>query len=84
MKTKPATDFRNVVFECGQMIAYARRSSSGRIYLQQATVESIDITVVANQLCVASLVARKPNGKSQRLHRFDGVVVIGISYREAK
>jgi hypothetical protein len=81
MKAEAPCDFRHIVFLPGQKIAYARRGSDGKVFLQSAMIEEIDRTTVIDHedkdvICLDSLVVRKPDGKKQRLHRFDGIAVI--------
>jgi hypothetical protein len=80
MKTAPC-DFRHISFLPGQKIAYCRRGSDGRIYLQSATIDSVDRTTIVDHqeddlVCLDSLLVVKPDGKKQRLHRFDGIAVL--------
>lgn len=79
MKTAPC-DFRHVVFLPGQKIAYARRGSDGRIYLQSATIEEVSRThrffdsKTADE--VDSLLVRTPDGSKRTLTRFGAIAVL--------
>lgn len=79
MKEKPC-DFRRITFLPGQMIAYARRGSDGRIYLQSATIEEVSRTHRFSDSKTAdevdSLLVRTPDGSKRTLTRFDGVAVL--------
>ena len=85
MKSNPC-DFRRVVFLPGQKIAYARRGSDGRIYLQSATIEEVSRTHrylksnddkgFTTQLDDDYLLVRTLDGSKRTLTRFGAIAVL--------
>lgn len=69
-------DFRGITFVPGQQITYVRRGADGKIFLQLAKIEEVNVTTVLDQVVTGSLMVLRSDGKKYKLTRFNSVAVL--------